>query len=1175
MGLLANKTQSAGLLSRRQSAPISFLPSSFQTSASTPAVAAVPSPREIASGFGQGAAKLASATRRLLFPTRPERLTQIQEARGQLFTPADPKLAKQLVEEEEKKYLQAPTAIFDQTPKAFFQSQPLDPLGFVGPLKRVGASTAKSIFGKAAGLFQEARKYPTAEEFVRGMEDVFSQKINVPVGMKGRFAIEDIQNELQQFVIKPKEIPFEDVKRLFEKAKAEGKSWAKGRSFDNPSVRLEANIRATPEGIDANVGKLSKSQLTDIWNKAQTTKERGFIQSAKEVIPEADKVSRLITQGRLRILSKDGKNVYQFNDNGAWKTASDEGSAAVQAVKKSPEYQEKLLELEIRKEALDNDPAKELTKYVSKQGDFKGELKEVTGEGTTIFSRKGDDIVTELGFQDSETARLAYAEYTARKADIADLERGMKEELAEFRNLGKAQPEVISPRLQGVTRAPSLRPESAPVQQTSKTPASRTLPEGEAMSLEKSAQQALSKSNLAERPESFSLISIIERTPTPVKKKINIIDFVRTPDRVLAKIGLGNEAAFLRRQYEQYVKEIPGNIEKITEWSKRVPKESNVKIFKYLDGKDIELSTEEKKVAGEVRDWLKEWADRLGLPEDRQISNYITHIFDDQLVKKEFDEDLAKIIRDKIPGSVYDPFLQKRLGALGYKQDTWGALGAYVKRATRKVHLDPALARIEEKGATLEQSQWNYVKNYLDRVNMRPTDIDTLLDNTIKSFAGYRLGQRPVTYLSSVMRRFGYRGMLGLNLGSALRNLSQGANTYAKLGEKYTAIGYAKLFSPSARSEVLEQGILDNNIIQDRLLSASRKAMQRADKGLFVFFDAVERINRSAAYLGAKAKGIGQGMTEEQAIEYAKKIVRDTQFSYTSIDTPAFLQSDIMKTFFQFQTFTAKQVEFLAEMAKHKEYAGLLRYGIAGLAYVYTIGQAFGMEDNELVPLLDYFTGERRFGLAPALQLPKEIAKAALDTPNRFGGERDIEEKTKDILNAGSSIVPAGVQIRKTLQGIEASRLGVSADKSGRKQFEVGQTPAKKAQAVLFGKYASPESKRYFEGETYAEAQYKKLLSMPREQAAAEFDRIIKDDPNTAKNILRVKEKIDLGIDKEDEKLLAMGVQNKARATAIKAQFDKLKTKEEKAALWEEYANKKIITKDVAKQLEELLKDMI
>lgn len=573
-----------------------------------------------------------------------------------------------------------------------------------------------------------------------------------------------------------------------------------------------------------------------------------------------------------------------------------------------------------------------------------------------------------------------------------------------------------------------------------------SLATGEARSLETSAEQSASGAiRDPQLKKNVSLPRIIEKSQTPVKAKVNALDYMRTPENVLKKIGLSKEADAVRLAYDGYVKELPKNIDKISEWAKSLPKESNVRIFKYLDGQAIALNPSEAKVAGEIKDWLKTWADRLGLPEDNRIADYITHIFDDQLLKKEFDEDLAKIIADKVPGSVYNPFLQARLGAKGYRQDTWAALDAYVKRATRKVHLDPALSKLEDASRGLEESQWNYVKRYADRVNMRPTEMDNLVDNAIKSVIGYRAGQRPVAQISKMLRRTTYRGMLGLNAGSALRNLSQGINTYAKLGEKYTAIGYSKLFSKANRAELEASGVLSQAFVQDRALSAAKKTMEKVDKGLFYMFEKAEMINRGAAYFGAKSKAIAQGMTEEKAVEYAKKIVRDTQFQFGSIDTPVAMSSDIVKTLTQFQSFTTKQIEFLAGMAKNKEYAGLIRYVLSGLIFVYTIGQAFGMKPEDLIPLY-------RLGIPPSLKLPG-TAIQAISGGNATGA---------DVLNTLPGYIPAGIQAKKTIEGAQAIKQGGSYDAAGRLQFAQGQSAVSKAQALLFGKYSSSQAQDYF-----------------------------------------------------------------------------------------------------------------
>lgn len=610
--------------------------------------------------------------------------------------------------------------------------------------------------------------------------------------------------------------------------------------------------------------------------------------------------------------------------------------------------------------------------------------------------------------------------------------------------------------------------------ETQKTPLEVTLPKkkeivaplientGEARSLEKIAQEGKTKDAIENNKYIQSLNDIISNH-TPLVNKVNILDYFRTPDRVLKKIGLENEMDYLRQQNEKYVLELPKNIEKITEWSKRVPKESNQRIFDYLDNKNVDLNPKELEVAGEIKTWLAQWADRLGLPQDNRIAEYITHIFDKELLNKEFDEDLAKIISDKIPSEVYNPFLEKRLGKQGYIRDTWRALDAYVKRATRKVYMDDALAKIEEASGRLEKSQWDYVKQYVDRINMRPTDLDNILDNGIKQIAGYKFGQRPTSVASKKLRQIAFRGMIGLNVSSALRNLSQGVNTYATLGEKYTTLGYFNLLKKGFK-ELEEQGILANNIVQDRTLSATKKKIEAIDKGLFFLFDTVEKINKGAAFYGAKAKFMAQGMGELNAIKKAKEVVRKTQFQYGAIDTPVsnILSSDIGKVFFQFANYPFKQTEFLTELAKDKNYAGLARYVLAGLVFIYTIGKTFNMKPDELIPFSGYFKGTAKFGQPPSLKMPLEVIKAILDTPNKYGVKRTLSQKGKDILKAGVGIIPAGTQIKKTVEGIKAIKEGGVFDKSGRKLYEQKSDLGNRTKATLFGKYSTKEASEYY-----------------------------------------------------------------------------------------------------------------
>lgn len=562
----------------------------------------------------------------------------------------------------------------------------------------------------------------------------------------------------------------------------------------------------------------------------------------------------------------------------------------------------------------------------------------------------------------------------------------------------------------------------------------------------------------------------------PVKDKINIWDYLRTPDRVLKKLGLEKEANEMRLAWDKYLDELPQEIDKISQWAKRVPAESNRTVFKYLDGQITKnsLSPKELEVATEIQSYLAQFADRLRLPRDKRISSYITHIWEKDIAGREFPEEIAAIIRDKVPGSIYDPFVERRLGKLGYLEDTWRALDAYAKRGVRKANLDPVLERVRNAADGMEHSQFKYIKSYIDRVNLRPTEIDTLIDNSFKSVFGYRAGPRPVAALSRTSRRMVYRGLLGLNPSSALRNLSQGANNYAILGEKYTLKGYwevAKNFrklATGADTELTQVGVLRDGFIQDRALSATKQWLKKTDDGLWYMFNMSEKINRGAAYWGAKAKGLAQGMDERKAIEYAKKIVRDTQFTFGNIDTPVALQSDLAKTLAQFQTYTIKQGEFLGEQIASKNFAGIIRYIGANFLFMATIGKLFGFDVRDMVPSL-------RVGVPPTMQAPYGAVEAL--TTGETGN------LTRGLIN----YIPAGGQIRKTVQGLQANTQGGTYTPSGMLRFPTEPT----IQNALFGPNVSTAAKDYFQnpkplGEKQTQTYQQLLMAGVPSQAAYE-----------------------------------------------------------------------------------------
>ncbi len=105
-----------------------------------------------------------------------------------------------------------------------------------------------------------------------------------------------------------------------------------------------------------------------------------------------------------------------------------------------------------------------------------------------------------------------------------------------------------------------------------------------------------------------------------------------------------------------------------------------------------------------------------------------------------------------------------------------------------------------------------------------------------------------------------------------------------------------------------------------------------------------------------------------------------------------------------------------------------------------------------------------------------------------------------------------------------------------------------------------------------AKRAYMNLKSLPKEQAADIFNKISKSNPRLASEINKIAREEVLGLTKVDKEIQNLGVADGERAYRIVEEFNKLETKEEKAALWEKYVKLKIINKDIAKQLAEFKK---
>lgn len=734
---------------------------------------------------------------------------------------------------------------------------------------------------------------------------------------------------------------------------------------------------------------------------------------------------------------------------------------------------------EIMKDALSDHPGRSLVQYRSSAT---GELPEIAAGAKSKFGARGDVIGQDkLGQEMSGGGDIDTL--NGHLKSYLDLRDQTKEVEGELKSLKERRAEIPEKASDGFYNR-SLERNNQDLPERPQTPATG-IPEGSSPQAgnigkvdptieEQFARRAAGTPGntiqaLAKEPDAKSWQSLVKgfSRNLPKEEKAHLLDYMGTPEFVLEKLGLQKGAEMLQDAKDVYRTTLKSEIAKIVAWRDEVKgtPDSARRIFKYLDGqaKDVrhEMTDTEYRVANEIKAYLKDWAKRLDLPEDHQISNYITHIFEKgevSLDDKEspFDDpDLATIMEAQPAKSVYDPFLEKRINKKGYKQDVWAALDAYAKRASRKEAMDPALEQVAAAAKRLDGDAYEYVASLTHNVNMRPTKIDGLIDNLITKFAGTKYTDRPTAYLTSKFRNLFYRGSLGLNLSSALRNLSQGANTYAKLGERYTLTGYTKVMTHLATgnmAELYEHGILDEAIVQDRKIGVYKTLLQRLDPVLYKMFDTAEKINRGAAYFGAKAKAIDKSLPEDQAIKYAKRMVRETQFSFSAVDSAVALGGDAVKTALQLQNYNIKQIEFFSRMLQNKEYAGLARWTVASLAFVYSIGRAFDMTPAQLVPGIGIGGGSG----SPMLNMIDGLAHLGdSNTTKRAAAITELQ-------NTAIQAIPAGNQIKKTVQGISAYAKGKDVTPAGHTRYIIPHDTQHLIQAALFGKSALPEAQAYY-----------------------------------------------------------------------------------------------------------------
>ena len=221
--------------------------------------------------------------------------------------------------------------------------------------------------------------------------------------------------------------------------------------------------------------------------------------------------------------------------------------------------------------------------------------------------------------------------------------------------------------------------------------------------------------------------------------------------------------------------------------------------------------------------------------------------------------------------------------------------------------------------------------------------------------------------------------------------------------------------------------------------------------------------------------------------------------------------------------------------------------------------------ENKESPIASFITGWLQ-GTTPVgedFDLPAEVVERFIPMITEDFYDLVQEQGAEGIFMGLPAIFGVGVQT----YGKQEVVFGESRIGEPTAQVKPIQGLTGKLRELVLGQLPLGTSKG-FSVETF----FDQLSNLPRDEAADVFDKIHESNSELAKKLMDVVRERESGITVQDKDLKSKGVASGDRALAVKKALDKLKTKEEKAAQWEEYARKGVITKEVGRQLMILLK---
>jgi transcriptional regulator with XRE-family HTH domain len=453
---------------------------------------------------------------------------------------------------------------------------------------------------------------------------------------------------------------------------------------------------------------------------------------------------------------------------------------------------------------------------------------------------------------------------------------------------------------------------------------------------------------------------------------------------------------------------------------------------------------------------------------------------------------LNGLTADFKPGKQFFQFSQPRLGGK-FTESAFGAINAYLRPAATQIFHTESIQR----GRSLE----NALNEALAQGDIQPTHLTnfmgwlrdyvnttagkkSMLDRGFEAFAG-----RGVFKASDIAQKQVAANMVGGNIGAALTSYIPLTQALATTKKTSLMRGlYEAFVSPLNEANDFVIDGVQSGFLRRRFQSPDlyRNKYAKVRDASFGIFKLIDRYVSDAIVRGKYYDLVGKGMDKTKAMlkadNYASRVIGDRSVG----SVPQIFSSRVAAPLTQFQLEVNNQLSNIFKDIP-KDYPGLKKYQKIGEVFVY--GYLF----NELF--------EKMSGRRPAFDPINTIAELtdiaeSDDSPEKkLGKVVEVVSKqlpfTQVLVNGGrmpvfagipswSDIInhpgdsaakiaatyaspAAGLQIKKSIEGVGAVAKGYSEDKGGNVQYPIDQTVPNFLRGAAFGKYSTPEAREYFD----------------------------------------------------------------------------------------------------------------